>query len=139
MDPITKVDHEHRKAMVAARIRHLADIFAVDVYGYAVMSNHLHVLLAIEPTAANTWSDQEIAERWVRLFPAREPEQNAEKARALSEDKNAIGIRRKRWLVLSAKNQRDIKSVLLDASTPRMDFDIPPRGNLKLRPVERTP
>jgi REP element-mobilizing transposase RayT len=68
---------------------------------YAVMSNHLHVVLAIEPTAANARSDQEIAERWVRLFPAREPEQNAAKAKALSEDRNALGIRRKRLCDLS--------------------------------------
>jgi prevent-host-death family protein len=51
----------------------------------------------------------------------------------------AVVVPYAQWLALSAKNQRDIKSVLLDASTPRMDFDIPPRGNLKLRPVERTP
>ena len=52
VDPITKVDYEHRKPMIAARIVQLAGIFAVDVYSYALMSNHLHVVLSIEPTAS---------------------------------------------------------------------------------------
>jgi antitoxin Phd len=40
------------------------------------------------------------------------------------------------WLALSAKNQRDLRSVLLDPSTPRMDLLIPTRGSLKLRTIE---
>ncbi|MEZ5823219.1 MAG: hypothetical protein R3C97_00255 [Geminicoccaceae bacterium] len=52
------------------RLLELAEIFAVGVYAYAVMSNHVHVVLRIDPTAAGTWSDEEVALRWVRLFPA---------------------------------------------------------------------
>ena len=36
------------------------------------MSNHVHVLLRIDPSATADWSDEEVAQRWVRLFPARE-------------------------------------------------------------------
>ncbi|MGA8277806.1 MAG: hypothetical protein WB784_06390 [Rhodanobacteraceae bacterium] len=49
----------------------LAGIFAVGVYAYAVMSNHVHVVLRIDPDAAHGWSEEEVAGRWVRLFPAR--------------------------------------------------------------------
>ena len=79
IDPITKVDYEHRKSMIAARILQLAGIFAVDVYSYAVMSNHLHVVLSVEPSAAREWTEEQVAQRWVQLFPARQPEQNAAK------------------------------------------------------------
>ena len=101
VDPITKVDYEHRKPMIAARIVQLAGIFAVDVYSYAVMSNHLHVVLSIEPTVSRDWSDEEVARRWVQLFPAREAEQNTSKIRRLCADKAALEVRRSRLTDLS--------------------------------------
>lgn len=48
----------------------LSEIFAIDVYAYSVMSNHVHVVLRIDPDASASWTDQEVAARWVRLFPA---------------------------------------------------------------------
>jgi REP element-mobilizing transposase RayT len=62
---------EHRKAWIEERLLALADCFAVGVYAYAVMSNHVHVVLYVNPQAALAWSDEEVAERWVRLFPVR--------------------------------------------------------------------
>ncbi len=47
----------------------LAGLFAVAVWGYAVMSNHLHVVVQMLPDIATNWPDQEVAERWIRLFP----------------------------------------------------------------------
>ena len=52
----------------------MGEIFAVGIYAYAVMSNHLHVVLAVEPEAAAHWSDDQVAERWLRLFPVRDAE-----------------------------------------------------------------
>lgn len=48
----------------------------------------------------------------------------------------AVVVPYAQWLALSAKNQRDLKSVLLDPDTPRMDIIMPPRGSLKLRAIE---
>ena len=70
VDPYDGKSYEHRRAWVELRLLELAEIFAVGVYAYAVMSNHVHVVLRIDPTAAGTWSDEEVALRWVRLFPA---------------------------------------------------------------------
>jgi len=47
----------------------LADVFAAAIYGYAVMSNHLHVVLHIDPHASSSWDDDEVARRWCALFP----------------------------------------------------------------------
>ena len=63
--------YEHRKAWVEERLLALAECFAVGLYAYAVMSNHVHVVLHVDPQAAEAWSDEEVAERWVRLFPVR--------------------------------------------------------------------
>jgi hypothetical protein len=63
---------EHRKAWVESRLLELAEIFAVGVYAFAVMSNHVHVVTYLDPGAALAWSAEEVAARWLRLFPVRE-------------------------------------------------------------------
>jgi hypothetical protein len=70
VDPYNGTSYEHRREWVEQRLLELAEIFAVGVYAYAVMSNHVHVVVRIDPTAAATWTDEEVATRWVRLFPA---------------------------------------------------------------------
>ncbi len=70
VDPYSETSYEHRRTWGEARLLELAEIFAVGVYAYAVMSTHVHVVLRIDPTAAATWRDEDVATRWVRLFPA---------------------------------------------------------------------
>ncbi|MEO8673313.1 MAG: hypothetical protein ABI411_18515, partial [Tahibacter sp.] len=50
----------------------LAGVFAVGLCAYAVMSNHMHLVLYLDPFASSLWSETEVAERWVRLFPVRD-------------------------------------------------------------------
>ena len=44
-DAYSGQNFDHRKAWVQERLETLAGIFAVNVTGFAVMSNHLHVVL----------------------------------------------------------------------------------------------
>jgi REP element-mobilizing transposase RayT len=60
---------EHRRQWIEDRIFKLAEAFPVSVYAYAVMSNHCHVVLRIDPQSPWRWSDQEVAERWLAIFP----------------------------------------------------------------------
>lgn len=69
-DPYNGKSYEHRRDWVEGRLLELSEIFAIDVYAYSVMSNHVHVVLRIDPDASASWTDQEVAARWVRLFPA---------------------------------------------------------------------
>ena len=69
-DTYSSNNFEHRKAWLKAWILELGDIFAVGIYAFAVMSNHVHVVLHMHPGTANDWSAMEVARRWVRLFPA---------------------------------------------------------------------
>ncbi|TAH40815.1 MAG: transposase [Gammaproteobacteria bacterium] len=69
VDPYNGVSYEHRRGWVEARLLELAEIFAVDVFAYAVMSNHVHVVLRLDPVASSGWTDEDVARRWVRLFP----------------------------------------------------------------------
>ncbi|MEW8607057.1 MAG: transposase [Candidatus Thiodiazotropha sp.] len=59
---------EHRRQWIVDRMKQLAEIFAIDVCAYAVMSNHYHVILHIDAENAAGWSEQVVIERWERLF-----------------------------------------------------------------------
>jgi len=67
-DRLTGKSFEHRRQWVEDRLLALADIFGVAIWGYAVMSNHLHVVVQTLPEAVAKWSDMEVASRWIRLF-----------------------------------------------------------------------
>ena len=60
--------YEHRREWVENRILELASVFAIDVAAYAVMSNHYHLVLHINSSNAENWSDKEVCHRWHRLF-----------------------------------------------------------------------
>jgi hypothetical protein len=64
-------DFSHRKAWLVERLRHLANIFAIDVCAYAVMETHYHVIARLRPDIVAMWSDREVAVRWLTLFPGR--------------------------------------------------------------------
>jgi len=52
-DKVTKKCFKHRRHWIEDRILELADCFSVSVYSYAVMSNHFHVVLHVDPTAVS--------------------------------------------------------------------------------------
>lgn len=70
-DPVTGRSFEHRKQWLEDRILELGNLFAVAVHAYAVMSNHLHVVLHVDPQAVDDWSNEEVARRWLALCPPR--------------------------------------------------------------------
>ena len=49
------------------RLLFLSSIFAIDICAYAVMSNHLHVVLHVDVNQSQVWSDNDVVERWHRL------------------------------------------------------------------------
>jgi REP element-mobilizing transposase RayT len=60
-----------RKAWIERRLQELNSIFAVSVGRFAVMDNHLHVLVRLDSDVAKSWSDAELIRRWFLLFPPR--------------------------------------------------------------------
>ncbi|MGE4348721.1 MAG: transposase [Candidatus Berkiella sp.] len=68
-DELTQTDYSHRKAWIVDRLKYLADIFAIKICAYAIMSNHYHVVLYVEEKQAQAWSEEEIIHRWASIFP----------------------------------------------------------------------
>ena len=83
VDDYSGQSFEHRRGWIEQRIRLVAECFAVAIDAYAVMSNHLHLVLRSDPTETLRWSDDEVAARWVRLFPPREDSDQAIEAKCL--------------------------------------------------------
>jgi len=71
IDELTRQNYEHRREWIRNRLEFLAGVFGIDVLGYSVMSNHLHVILRNRPDVVKDWSDEEVARRWWNLFPSR--------------------------------------------------------------------
>jgi hypothetical protein len=69
VDAATNRDYSHRKAWIVERLRFLSSIFAIDVCAYAVMSTHAHEILRTRPDIANSWSEREVASRWLQICP----------------------------------------------------------------------
>ena len=46
-----------RKGWIENRLQELAEIFSVAVAGFAILDNHLHLLVRLDPDVAQGWSD----------------------------------------------------------------------------------
>lgn len=68
-DPVTGKDYSSRRDWIRDRLECLASVFGLDVLTYAILSNHMHVILRTRPDVVAQWSDAEVAQRWLSLFP----------------------------------------------------------------------
>jgi len=57
-----------RKGWIERRLEELAEIFAVAVAGFAILDNHLHLLVRLDPDVAAGWPDEEVVRRWDASF-----------------------------------------------------------------------
>ncbi len=102
VDPFTGNSYEHRREWIRQRLEFFASVFAIDCLTYTVLSNHAHLVLRTRPDIVETWSDETVARRWLRLFPKRrddngEPaEPEPHELRAITSDKECLAELRKR-------------------------------------------
>lgn len=62
---------EHRREWIRRRIVQLSQLFAIDTYAYAVMANHYHIVVYVDPQRVNAWGDEEVVRRWLMVCPPR--------------------------------------------------------------------
>jgi len=68
VDPYSGKNYEHRRGWLEYLLLRTADVFAIKLCSYAVMSNHYHVVLHVRSDIADKWSDLDVVKRWHRLF-----------------------------------------------------------------------
>ncbi|QDO82861.1 transposase [Shewanella psychropiezotolerans] len=84
-DKYTGKNYDHRRGWVETQLLKLTEVFAIDVAAYAVMSNHLHLVLYIDLETVNTWSDREVVEQWHKCFKGTEITQKFAKGEVVDE------------------------------------------------------
>jgi len=67
-DKYSGKNYNHRRQWVLDKIYLLSSIFAIDIAAYAIMSNHYHLVLRVDRGQGLTWSQDEVIERWYRLY-----------------------------------------------------------------------
>jgi len=67
-DTMTGQSYEHRRGWIEEKLIELAEVFALDICAYAVMSNHYHVVLYVDNDLALNWSFDEVIHQWHQLF-----------------------------------------------------------------------
>lgn len=78
-DSVTGKNFDHRKIWIEELLEKQAAAFGIDLLGFAILSNHFHLILRSRPDVVATWSDTEVARRWLLLCPVRKDDNgNAE-------------------------------------------------------------
>ncbi|QFU24123.1 transposase [Shewanella eurypsychrophilus] len=67
-DKFTGKNYDHRRDWIESQLLTLASVFAIDVAAYAVMSNHLHLVLSVDIYESNNWTDRDVVEHWHQIF-----------------------------------------------------------------------
>jgi hypothetical protein len=67
-DPFTHQSYDHRRQWILDRLKELTGCFSIDCCGYALMSNHYHLVLFVDRDGAKAWTLDEVIERWQKLF-----------------------------------------------------------------------
>ncbi len=97
-DKSTGKSYEHRRQWIEERIRILSTVFAVDVASYAVMSNHYHIVVKLNPQSAENWSLCETVSRWLCLFKGSPLMKKYHNGKPLSEaEMTAVNEQAEKW------------------------------------------
>ena len=65
-DSVTGKSFEHRRQWLLDRIKLVTSIFDIDVCSYAIMSNHMHIVLRVGDTAE--WPANRVLMTWQSLY-----------------------------------------------------------------------
>ena len=70
-DAVTGKDYGFRREWIRCRMERLASVFGVDILTYAILSNHMHLVVRTRPDVVQAWTNDEVALRWLRVFPGK--------------------------------------------------------------------
>lgn len=101
VDRYTGRSFEHRKVWIEERLHRLSECFSIAIHAYAIMSNHLHIVIQVIPELIETWSDGDIAARWLRLFPSANDDDIDLKRKRMLADPARLSVIRSRLSNLS--------------------------------------
>lgn len=92
---------DHRRRWLEDRVLYLGQAFCLDVFGFAVMSNHYHLVARVRPRQAIELTDQQVAERWALLESGKSEKDRADVVAQRLEDAEWLAQARQRLGSLS--------------------------------------
>ncbi len=100
-DELTQRCYDHRKDWIEDRALRLTRVFAMSITSFAVMSNHYHLVVTTHPEQVATWSDTEVASRWVSLSGALDESARQRRVEAILQSPQRLNTLRERLGSLS--------------------------------------
>lgn len=104
LDVETGRAHPHRKLLLLERLERLVSVFAVECLDVSVLDSSFDLIVRNRPDLVATWSDREVAERWLRLHRwevTLRPEPSWEAVQALVENEPKLRKIRQRMSSIS--------------------------------------
>jgi REP element-mobilizing transposase RayT len=114
-DEYSGTSYEHRRAWVEDKVLWLSSVFAIGICAYAVMSNHMHLVLCVDKDKAMSWSDKQVVGRWHRLHRGTLLSQKFMRNELLSESE---WISLKETIVIYRQRLYDISWLMASLSEP---------------------
>ena len=68
-DELTKIDYNYRKEIIKNLLNVLTKAYSIEICSYVIMCNHIHLVLYVNDSEAQSWTDDEILKRWSILYP----------------------------------------------------------------------
>lgn len=68
-DPRTGKDFGYRRDWIYDRLKMQARYFAIDVFDFAILGNHFHLMVRNRPEIVEAWTDEEVVRRWLHICP----------------------------------------------------------------------
>jgi len=96
---------QNRKSWIEHRLEELAEISAGGVAGFAILDNHPHLLVRLDPEVARGWSDEDVVRRWGRLFP---PRDKARQVVPVSEEWVQARLNDARWVATARQRLQSL-------------------------------
>lgn len=89
-DKLTKQNFDHRRGWIENRLLLLAEVFCIDVAGYAILSNHHHLVLKVNKEQADSLPDDQVVARWLRLYRGTDLAQRYHVGESLNDSEQAV-------------------------------------------------
>ncbi len=74
--PELRKNYDHRRQWIVDRLALLVKAFAIEVAAYAIMSNHYHLVLFVDVSKAQEWTDNEVLTQYCKVFKGEHLVQN---------------------------------------------------------------
>lgn len=71
VDWLTKKNYDHRRDWIYESIQFFSRIFGIEIFACAVLYNHYHLVLRVNPDLVASWSDEEVVRRWDKVYSVR--------------------------------------------------------------------